>query len=159
MSEAIPEYILKKPISAEVRQRYDTENDEYSYWRIPVGDKYKVDLSKEVFNELFVPLDRQALRKQIRDIIEQDYSARPSSIEWIEAVRNEGLDETTDKIMRLFGLENTEPHFTGAGDAADFEVGDAVEWTRGESPVPIVTHEHNIKVGEIVRVENTGQTE
>jgi hypothetical protein len=73
--------------------------------------------------------------------------------------KRKDIYDTADEIALLFGLENPEPHFTGAGDAADFEVGDAVEWTRGESPVPIVTHEHNIKVGEIVRVENTGQTE
>lgn len=86
---SIPEYILRNPALRE-----DWEYEE-------------VYLRPDEFDALFVPLDRQALRKQIRDIIEQDYSARPSSIEWIEAVRNEGLDETTDKIMRLFGLENT----------------------------------------------------
>ena len=105
MSEAIPEYILKKPISAEVRQRYDTENDEYSYWRIPVGDKYKVDLSKEVFNELFVPLDRQAKAEQIEESIAQVLLAHGLH----PGVNNEDaelLGELKDAFWLLFGLEN-----------------------------------------------------
>lgn len=72
MSESIPEYILKNPITAEVRQRRDTENDEYSYWHIPVGDKYKVDLPKEVFNELFVPVSvglTEERQQQLRAIL------------------------------------------------------------------------------------------
>lgn len=96
MSESIPEYILKNPITAEVRQRRDTENDEYSYWHIPVGDKYKVDLPKEVFNELFVPLDRQALTEQLNKII------------WFpEDSKVRTTDEVVEQVLALFGLENT----------------------------------------------------
>lgn len=53
------------------------------------------------WQDFYAELDIDLLRQQIRDIIEHDYSAKPSSIEWIEAVRNEGLDETTEKILAL----------------------------------------------------------
>jgi len=144
-SESIPEYISKHPL----------------HWRISdqlaigyTDDRTIIHGPELLRDMLFVPLDRQALREQLIELTDKFFGAG----KW-EYYDTNDENSFADQALRLFGLENPEPHFTGAGDAADFEVGDAVEWTRGESPVPIVTHEHNIKVGEIVRVENTGQTE
>lgn len=102
-----PEYILKQPVT----RRADTINENYhavTGLRFPQQRTFWV--SKDDWDKLFVPLDIPSIEKQLRDIVEKNHCGKPSSIEWIEAVRQEGLAETAKELLAVFGLEKEESH-------------------------------------------------
>ena len=90
MSDSTQQYILSKPLKPH----------EVQYW--------DYIFTKANFPGAFVPLDIPAIQKQLRDIVEKNHCGKPSSIEWLEAVRQEGLDETAKELLAVFGLENKE---------------------------------------------------
>lgn len=99
---SIPEYILRKP------------------YELPNGDKW-IDVSWDDFDELFVPLDRQATQEQLETI----FDGLIGSVSDAFSRRNELDDEdftginfwheqeadakyyAIAEVLVLFGLENT----------------------------------------------------
>lgn len=109
MSDSTQQYILKKPIAIDVEKVFNGQVYELPFrqWGMKNGHAC---ISEETFDELFQLLDIPAIEKQLRDIVEKNHCGKPSSIEWIEAVRQEGLAETAKELLAVFGLEKEESH-------------------------------------------------
>lgn len=82
------EYILRKPLNL----------------ANPITKgSYKVHLDRDTY---FVPLDRQALRKQVEDVLTELAKESGYNDEGFKGEPN--VKWETNEILALFGLENTE---------------------------------------------------
>jgi hypothetical protein len=104
-----PEYILKQPVT----RRADTINENYhavTGLRFPQQRTFWV--SKDDWDKLFVPLNRQVLTRQIAIITEKvfTYGCMAGRGDALSNKQEVYIDEAgwVDELLALFGLENKE---------------------------------------------------